>query len=87
MNLLKKCLFLSALFVPFSGQTQTYAELTCEEIFEKLETGELTDSSLYDKCGFLNEDLVWGKWAGFVSEKKMRRAIYEICIRFPFLLK
>ena len=83
MNLLKKCLFLSALFVPFSGQTQTYAELTCEEVFEKLETGELTDSSLYDKCGFLNEDLVWGKWAGFVSEKKMRRAIYEICIRFP----
>ena len=69
--------------MPFSGQTQTYAELTCEEIFEKLETGELNDSSLYDKCGFLNEDLVWGKWAGFVSEKKMRRAIYEICIRFP----
>lgn len=83
MNLLKKCLFLSALFVPFLGQAQSYAELSCEEIFEKLETGELTDSSLYDKCGFLNEDLVWGKWAGFVSEKKMRRAIYEICIRFP----
>ncbi|MBQ8250901.1 MAG: hypothetical protein IJY92_03185 [Alphaproteobacteria bacterium] len=83
MNLLKKCLFLSALFIPFSGQANSYAELSCEEIFQKLETGELTDSSLYDKCGFLNEDLVWNKWAGYVSEKKMRRAIYEICIRFP----
>ena len=83
MNLLKKYLFLSVLFVPFSSHAQSYAELSCEEIFERLETGELSDSSLYDKCGFLSEDMVWNKWAGFVSEKKMRRAIYEICIRFP----
>ncbi len=83
MNLLKKSLFLSVLFMSFSSQATSYAELTCEEIFEKLETGELSDSTLYDKCGFSNEELVWNKWAGFVSEKKMRRALYEICVRFP----
>ncbi len=55
----------------------------CEKVLEQLETGELQESSYYDKCGFSNEELAWSKWAGYVSENKMKRAIYELCVRYP----
>ncbi len=83
MNLLKKSLLAVVCLIPFSCLAEDVQTLPCENIFEKLETGELNDNSLYDKCGFSNEELVWNKWAGYVSQKKMRRAIFEICKRFP----
>ena len=69
----------------FSGLCFAQEDFTtnCEKLLERLETGELQDSSYYDKCGFSNEELAWSKWAGYVSENKMKRAIYELCVRYP----
>ncbi len=84
MNLLKKSLLLGVFFISATANAQdSFETFSCEEIIQKLETGELQDRIYYDKCGFSNEDLVWTKWAGYVSEKKMRRGIFEICIRYP----
>lgn len=84
MNLLKKSLLLGVFFISATANAQdSFETFSCEEIIQKLETGELKDRMYYDKCGFSNKDLVWTKWAGYVSEKKMRRGIFEICIRYP----
>ncbi len=86
MNLFKKSLLFSAFFIPFAITARaedTLKTFSCEEIIQQLETGELQDRTYYDKCGFSNEDIAWTKWAGYVSEKKMKRGIFELCTRFP----
>ena len=85
MNFLKTSLFFVCL-LPLKNllaQESQNAEISCMQIIEKLETGELTDETLYDKCGFHNKELAWNKWAGIVSEKKFKRAIFELCVRYP----
>lgn len=41
------------------------------------------DDNIYDACGFNNEKLVWARLASTVSAKEMKRAIYEVCERYP----
>ncbi len=78
-----KTFFLMSCLISFSAVGQENQSLDCESILQGLETGDVQDVSLYDDCGFSNEDYVWKKWAGYVSEKKMKRAIFELCIRYP----
>ena len=76
MLLLTGCFSLSLL-------ANAQERLDCESILASLETGEIQDGSYYDKCGFDDSLQVWTKWAGYVSEKKMKRAVFEICVRYP----
>lgn len=73
--------------VVFFGLLPVFAQpvvtVPCEDILLKLETGELSDRTFYDKCGFNDETVVWNKWAGYISEKQMKKALFEICERFP----
>lgn len=79
----KICFLLAITLSCISAWGQSPVSEACESILARLETNELTDVSLYDECGFNNESLVWGKWSGYVSENKMKKALYEICRRFP----
>lgn len=79
-----KVFFLVIIFLAhFSANAQTNPTISCEDILVKLESGELSDTSFYDKCGFNDEVTVWNKWAGYVSQQKMKKALFEICDRFP----
>lgn len=59
------------------------SKMTCEELLEELENNPALPSSEYDKCGFNDSYQTWEKWAGFVTVNQMKRALYEICIRYP----
>ena len=83
MRLLTSSLLLSCCLFSFFSPLKATAQDECENVLIQLENQPSLSSKEYDKCGFGNEELVWSKWAGYVSEKKMRRAIYEICVRFP----
>ncbi|MBO7244926.1 MAG: hypothetical protein J6V53_06595 [Alphaproteobacteria bacterium] len=78
-----KTLLLACCFFSVLSYAKEYPSIDCEKLLEDLETGKIQDTSNYDKCGFANEEFVWSKWAGYVSEKKMKRAIHEICVRYP----
>lgn len=66
----------------FNVLAQT-SSMNCENVLTRLETGETNDVLLYDKCGFNDEKVVWNKWAAYASENKMKKALYQICVRFP----
>ena len=78
-----KTFLLASCFFSCVALAQDDFSSNCEKLLDGLETGEIQDSSYYDKCGFANEELAWTKWAGYVSSKKMKRAIYELCVRYP----
>ena len=57
----------------------------CEtELMQLEEKTDIVDNrTLYDACGFANEQTVWRKWAPFASRKNARKMLYEICYRYP----
>lgn len=57
----------------------------CEvELLQLEENSDVVDNtSLYDACGFTNEQTVWNKWAPLASRKNARKMLYEICYRYP----
>ena len=55
----------------------------CFDLLERAEQGEVTNINPYDFCGFGDENLVWNRWAPYVSQHQMKRALYEICQRYP----
>lgn len=56
-------------------------EETCQELLQLAET--VPETSPYDLCGFSDPDLAWNKWAPFSSKNKLRRALFELCQRYP----
>ena len=83
MRFLTQGLFLSCCLFCLPVLAEPVDNVDCESLLQQLEKDMSLSSEKYDKCGFDEEELVWGKWAGYVSEKKMRRAVYEICKRYP----
>ncbi len=41
------------------------------------------DASVYEACRFDDEVRAWNTWAPFASSKKLKRALYEFCWRYP----
>ena len=71
-------LLLSTL-LSLSVKAQVSAE--CEV---KIAAAEATqDVAVYDECGFNNVDTAWNTWAGWVSQKEYKKALYQLCVRWP----
>lgn len=41
------------------------------------------DTAVYDRCGFNDPDVAWTKWSGLASQKNWRKAMYQLCVRYP----
>ena len=41
------------------------------------------DTNVYDLCGFNDPDVAWTKWSGLASQKHWKKALYQLCIRYP----
>ena len=55
-----------------------------DECKKKVEQAETTnDLSVYDSCGFNDVKVAWDEWAGLASQKKYKKAQYQLCARWP----
>ncbi len=53
----------------------------CKNLVEQAEI--TNDLSVYDICGFNDVKLAWDEWAGLASQKKYKKALYQLCVRWP----
>lgn len=69
--------------------TDVFAEASltdCPDLIRKAEnqTESIPDiPDIYDFCEFDKENIVWEKWAPFASQHQLKKALYEICVRYP----
>lgn len=63
------------------SRAQEPTDITCEALLTAAET--TPDDGVYDRCGFGNADKAWQTWAPFVSAHNMKRALFELCRRYP----
>ncbi len=89
---MKKFLIISALvFISYSpcfGEVPPINpalvdEKTCDKLIEKAETTQEGSIDVYALCGFDDPQKAWGKWAGTASAKNWKKALYELCVRYP----
>ncbi len=74
-------LLLGCVLFSFGAYAATVEE--CPVLLEQAEKEEIRDVNPYDFCGFGDENLVWSKWAPYASQHQLKKALYEICIRYP----
>ena len=79
MRFLGLLLLSSMLTTSVMAQTLDVSE--CETKIAGAET--TADISVYDECGFNNADTAWNTWAGWVSQKEYKKALYQLCARWP----
>ena len=60
---------------------QTLSNEACEVLLAKAETD--LNSDIYEDCRFNNPTQAWNTWAPFVASNNMKRAIFELCKRYP----
>ena len=53
----------------------------CEKLLMVAE--ETPNPSIYDDCDFGNEQKAWNEWAPFAAAYNMKRALFELCRRYP----
>ncbi len=89
---MKKFLIISVLmFISYSPcfgelspiDSQLVDEKTCDILIEKAETTQEGSIDVYTLCGFDDSQKAWGKWAGTASAKNWKKALYELCVRYP----
>ncbi len=68
-------------FLSYSAMAETVVLAECEDKITRAETAG--ETSVYDECGFNDIETAWNKWAGWVSQKQYKRALYELCVRYP----
>lgn len=74
-------ILLGALMVSLSASAEVVIPTDCDV---KLATAEMVgQTTVYDECGFNDAQTAWNKWAGWVSQKQYKRALYELCVRYP----
>lgn len=78
----KWIVFIVYLLLPTAVLAQSAINVSeCKELLARAEkTGDL---SVYDSCGFNDEKTAWNEWAGFVSQKQYKQALYQLCIKWP----
>lgn len=74
-------LFLLGSILTTSVMAQTSVLTECEEKVAQAETNQ--EVAVYDECGFNNVDTAWNTWAGWVSQKEYKKALYQLCVRWP----
>ena len=81
MQFLKSLFFLC--FVAFSavGLAADFTDSACEKLLVQAETDPNPD--VYTKCGFDDSFRAWEVWAPFAAAHDMKRALYELCVRYP----
>lgn len=47
------------------------------------ESEDILNEGVYTDCGFDDEVRAWNTWAPYASAHKMKRALYELCRRYP----
>ncbi len=57
--------------------------LDCLTLLMAAEEAEDADMTIYDTCGFGNEKTAWEQWSAVASEKKMKKALFQLCDRYP----
>ncbi len=55
----------------------------CFDLLARAETGEVTDINPYDACDFDDEEVAWEVWAPYASKHDYKRALFELCERYP----
>lgn len=78
---MRSVLLLGCVLFSFGAYAATVED--CPALLEQAEKEEITDVNPYDFCGFGDENLVWSKWAPHASQHQLKKALYEICIRYP----
>lgn len=53
----------------------------CELSISKAELNK--DETAYTRCGFDDEVMAFSKWSGFVSQKQLKKGMFELCMRHP----
>ncbi len=66
-----------------SALAQDDIPIDCLTLLMVAEETPDADMSVYDTCGFNNEKIAWSQWAGLASEKKMKKALFQLCDRYP----
>ena len=75
---------LTFLFMGISGIVFAETDYeTCTKLILDYDSGKTDDIHIFDECGFNDEKLTWSRWAPYASQKKSKRALYEICKRYP----
>lgn len=72
-----------SLFLASAAVAQTVGQVkeNCRLSVAKAEVHD--DAGVYDRCGFNNEQTAWNTWAGWVSQKQYKKALYQLCVRWP----
>ena len=72
-----------AFCLPLHAQTaqKLQAPQDCNQMVAQAEVNN--DTNVYDLCGFNDPDVAWTKWSGLASQKHWKKALYQLCIRYP----
>ena len=77
-------LFLFLMFGSVTGYARILNEdeqVACEKLLKLAESKQI--DSVYDICGFNDEESAWYQWAPKMSEEENKKALYELCRRHP----
>ncbi len=81
IRFLKTSLSIALLSTSVSVFAQTLEE--CPDLLARAEAGESFEFNPYDFCGFDDEKTAWEKWAAYASQQNFKKALFELCERWP----
>ncbi len=55
----------------------------CFDLLARAETEKVMDINPYEACDFDNAEVAWEVWAPYASQNNMKRALFELCERYP----
>jgi len=74
--------FLCVGFFAVQAMAEPLSDEACEQLI--IQSGDKEDILLYDDCGFGDENRAWNHWAPFASAHGLKRAMFELCRRYPY---
>ena len=81
-HILFSCLFFALLICQAQGAVLSSSDkVNCQKLLKLAEEKQL--DSVYEYCGFDDETIAWYEWAPFVSASGYKKALYELCQRYP----
>lgn len=81
-HILLSCLFLVSMVYQAQGAVLSSSDkANCQKLLKLAEEKQV--DSVYEYCGFDDETIAWYEWAPFVSASGYKKALYELCQRYP----